>query len=159
MDLGPTRGETASTQLPSRHRHRMKQTGAVVLDTENILNNGEERLVERRVTYTLEHEGKFYIVENVQPGEREKGGGNLFMRPRIRRPKSSQSDFNDDPHREESRVTSRFRSGQNNGSGVLSCLLQRATGIHRRFEPKVFRHFDHLITHSSLTKDRVFAAH
>ena len=29
------------------------------------MNNGEEKLVERRVTYTLEHEGKFYIVENV----------------------------------------------------------------------------------------------
>jgi hypothetical protein len=31
-------------------------------------------------------------------------------------------------------------------------------GIHCRFEPKVCRDFDHLITHSSLTEDRVFAA-
>jgi hypothetical protein len=29
------------------------------------MNQREEKLVERRVTYTLEHEGKFYIVENV----------------------------------------------------------------------------------------------
>jgi hypothetical protein len=65
------------------------------------------------------------------------------MGPRIRRPIGSQSDFNNDYDREESRVTSRFRSGQNNGSGVLSYSLQRTTGIHRQFEPKVFRHFDH----------------
>jgi len=29
------------------------------------MNIGEERLVERRVTYSLEHNGKFYIVEGV----------------------------------------------------------------------------------------------
>jgi hypothetical protein len=29
------------------------------------MNNRKAKLVERRVTYTLEHEGKFYIVENV----------------------------------------------------------------------------------------------
>ena len=31
------------------------------------MNDRAERLVKRRVTYTLEHEGKFYIVENVRP--------------------------------------------------------------------------------------------
>ena len=57
---------------------------------------------------------------------------------------------------EESRVTSRFRSGQNNRSMFTSA---EPRGFIVDFEPKVFRHFDHLITHSSLPKDRVFAAH
>jgi len=42
------------------------------------MNNGEEKLVERRVTYTLEHEGKFYIVENVPARVNEETGEQFF---------------------------------------------------------------------------------
>jgi YgiT-type zinc finger domain-containing protein len=38
----------------------------------------EENLVERRVTYTLEHEGKFYIVENVPARVNEETGEQYF---------------------------------------------------------------------------------
>jgi len=38
----------------------------------------EERLVERRVTYTLEHEGKFYIVHNVPARVNEETGEQFF---------------------------------------------------------------------------------
>jgi len=42
------------------------------------MNNREEKLVERRVTYTLEHEGKFYIVENVPARVNEETGEQFF---------------------------------------------------------------------------------
>ena len=42
------------------------------------MNHREEKLVERRVTYTLEHEGKFYIVENVPARVNEETGEQLF---------------------------------------------------------------------------------
>ena len=42
------------------------------------MNQREEKLVERRVTYTLEHEGKFYIVENVPARVNEETGEQLF---------------------------------------------------------------------------------
>jgi YgiT-type zinc finger domain-containing protein len=42
------------------------------------MKNGEEKLVERRVTYTLEHEGKFYIVENVPARVNEETGEQFF---------------------------------------------------------------------------------
>ena len=38
----------------------------------------EEQLVERRVTYTLEHEGKFYIVHNVPARVNEETGEQFF---------------------------------------------------------------------------------
>jgi hypothetical protein len=38
----------------------------------------EQKLVERRVTYTLEHEGKFYIVENVPARVNEETGEQFF---------------------------------------------------------------------------------
>lgn len=38
----------------------------------------EERLVERRVTYTLEHQGRFYIVENVPARVNEETGEQFF---------------------------------------------------------------------------------
>ena len=38
----------------------------------------EEQLVERRVTYTLEHEGKFYIVQNVPARVNEETGEQSF---------------------------------------------------------------------------------
>jgi len=38
----------------------------------------EERLVECRVTYTLEHEGKFYIVHNVPARVNEETGEQFF---------------------------------------------------------------------------------
>lgn len=38
----------------------------------------EERLVERRVTYTLELDGKFYIVENVPARVNEETGEQFF---------------------------------------------------------------------------------
>ena len=42
------------------------------------MNNGDEKLVERRVTYTLEHEGNFYIVENVPARVNEETGEQFF---------------------------------------------------------------------------------
>lgn len=42
------------------------------------MNLREERLVERRVTYTLEHEGKFYIVRNVPARVNEETGEQFF---------------------------------------------------------------------------------
>ncbi len=38
----------------------------------------EEQLVERRVTYTLEHDGKFYIVHNVPARVNEETGEQFF---------------------------------------------------------------------------------
>ena len=38
----------------------------------------EEKLVERRVTYTLEHQGRFYIVENVPARVNEETGEQFF---------------------------------------------------------------------------------
>ena len=42
------------------------------------MNVREERLVERRVTYTLEREGKFYIVHNVPARVNEETGEQFF---------------------------------------------------------------------------------
>ena len=42
------------------------------------MNEREENLVERRVTYTLEHEGKFHIVENVPARVNEETGEQFF---------------------------------------------------------------------------------
>jgi hypothetical protein len=42
------------------------------------MNDREEKLVERRVTYTLQHEGKFYIVENVPARVNEETGEQFF---------------------------------------------------------------------------------
>jgi YgiT-type zinc finger domain-containing protein len=38
----------------------------------------EEQLVDRRVTYTLEHDGKFYIVHNVPARVNEETGEQFF---------------------------------------------------------------------------------
>lgn len=40
----------------------------------------EERLVEKRVTYTLEMDGKFYVVENV-PARVDEETGEQFFKP------------------------------------------------------------------------------
>jgi len=45
----------------------------------------EEKLVERRVTYTLEHEGKFYIVENVPARVNEETGEQFFSPATVER--------------------------------------------------------------------------
>ena len=42
------------------------------------MNPREEKLIERRVTYTLEHEGKFYIVENVPARVNDETGEQYF---------------------------------------------------------------------------------
>jgi hypothetical protein len=42
------------------------------------MNEREEKLVERRMTYILEHEGKFYIVENVPARVNEETGEQFF---------------------------------------------------------------------------------
>ncbi len=42
------------------------------------MNAREEKLIERRVTYTLEHEGKFYIVQNVPARVNEETGEQYF---------------------------------------------------------------------------------
>ena len=44
------------------------------------MNVRQERLVERRVTYTLEMNGKFYIVENV-PARVDEETGEQFFAP------------------------------------------------------------------------------
>ena len=44
------------------------------------MNSREEKLVDRRVTYTLAHEGKFYIVENV-PARVDEETGEQFFSP------------------------------------------------------------------------------
>jgi hypothetical protein len=38
----------------------------------------EHRMVERRVTYTLEHEGRFYVVENVPARVDDETGEQYF---------------------------------------------------------------------------------
>ena len=47
------------------------------------MNVRQERLVERRVTYTLEHEGKFYIVHNVAARVNEETGEQFFSPPTV----------------------------------------------------------------------------
>jgi YgiT-type zinc finger domain-containing protein len=44
------------------------------------MNSKQEKLIQRRVTYTLEHEGKFYIVENV-PARVDEETGEQFFSP------------------------------------------------------------------------------
>lgn len=45
----------------------------------------EEKLIERRVTYTLEHEGKFYIVKNVPARVNEETGEQFFSPATVKR--------------------------------------------------------------------------
>ena len=45
----------------------------------------EERLVERRVTYTLEHGGQFFIVENVPARVDEETGEQYFAPSTVER--------------------------------------------------------------------------
>jgi hypothetical protein len=49
------------------------------------MSNREENLVDRRVTYTLEHEGKFYIVENVPARVNEETGEQFFSPATVER--------------------------------------------------------------------------
>ena len=49
------------------------------------MNDKEEKLVERRVTYTLQHEGKFYIIENVQARVNEETGEQYFSSATVER--------------------------------------------------------------------------
>ena len=49
------------------------------------MNAREERLVERRVTYTLEHEGQFYIVHNVPARVNEETGEQFFSAATVER--------------------------------------------------------------------------
>jgi len=49
------------------------------------MNAREERLVERRVTYTLEYQGKFYIVHNVPARVNEETGEQLFSPATVER--------------------------------------------------------------------------
>ncbi len=42
------------------------------------MSQGKEKLVERRVTYTMEREGKFYIIENVPARVNEETGEQFF---------------------------------------------------------------------------------
>ena len=42
------------------------------------MNDPDEKLTERRVTYTIEHEGKFYIVENLPARVNEETGQQFF---------------------------------------------------------------------------------
>ncbi len=49
------------------------------------MNVREEKLVERRVTYTLEHEGKFYAVETVPARVNEETGEQFFSPATVER--------------------------------------------------------------------------
>ncbi len=49
------------------------------------MNGMEQKLVERRVTYTLEHEGKFYIVENVPARVNEETSNQFFPPAKVER--------------------------------------------------------------------------
>jgi hypothetical protein len=53
------------------------------------MNDREEKLVARRVTYTLEHEGKFYIVENVPARVNEETGEQFFSPVTVERLQST----------------------------------------------------------------------
>ena len=45
----------------------------------------ESRMVERRVTYTLQHEGQFYVVENVPARVDEETGEQYFAPSTVER--------------------------------------------------------------------------
>ena len=47
---------------------------------QSIMNERETHLVEQRVTYTLEHKGQFYVVENV-PARVDEETGEQFFSP------------------------------------------------------------------------------
>jgi hypothetical protein len=49
------------------------------------MNYSDEKLTERRVTYTLEFEGKFYIVENVPARVNEETGEQFFSPDTVER--------------------------------------------------------------------------
>jgi len=49
------------------------------------MSKREEKLVERRVTYTLEYEGKFYIVEKVPARVNEETGEQFFSPATVER--------------------------------------------------------------------------
>jgi len=49
------------------------------------MSQSEENLVERRVRYTLEHEGKIYIVENVPARVNEETGEQFFAPATVER--------------------------------------------------------------------------
>jgi hypothetical protein len=78
------------------------------------------------------------------------------MGPRIRRPIPSQSDFNNDHHRGESRVTHASEADRITGRESFHVPFSEPRGFIVNSSPKCFAI---LITHSSLPKDHVFAAH
>ncbi len=49
------------------------------------MNQREEKLVERRVTYALEFDGKFYIVENVPARVNDETGEQFFSPATVER--------------------------------------------------------------------------
>ncbi len=49
------------------------------------MNPSQEKMVERRVTYTLAHEGRFYIVENVPARVNEDTGEQYFSPATVER--------------------------------------------------------------------------
>jgi hypothetical protein len=49
------------------------------------MNLREEQLVNRRVTYTLEYEGKFYLVHNVPARVNEETGEQFFSPATVER--------------------------------------------------------------------------
>ena len=49
------------------------------------MNYEDEKLIECRVTYTLEHEGRFYLVENVQARVNEETGEQFFSPATVER--------------------------------------------------------------------------
>ena len=49
------------------------------------MKDHEERLVDKRVTYTLEIEGKFYVVENVPARVNEETGEQYFAPATVER--------------------------------------------------------------------------
>lgn len=54
-------------------------------EKEGRMKGHEERLVDKRVTYTLEIEGKFYVVENVPARVNEETGEQYFAPATVER--------------------------------------------------------------------------
>ncbi len=54
-------------------------------EEEDEMNHEHEQLTERRVTYALEYEGKFYIIENVPARVNDETGEQYFSPATVER--------------------------------------------------------------------------
>ena len=74
---------------PDRQSHHVVRTRSGSLDRlyqkAKMMSKPEERLVERRVTYTLELDGKFFLVRNVPARVNEETGEQFFAPSTVER--------------------------------------------------------------------------